>query len=155
MYENAHDPSATFCRETKRPCTPCSAREPSFWPLQLMRIEGGICHHLSCISLPAIALSRQSLTQAFVWSITTPVKDMHAGPFPAAYHTGAHRCREQEALHILTSVYAAVVCISQQPLETPNALVCCVKQALILIWVTNKVTTQPSHVLTALPMTAP
>ena len=96
-----------------------------------------------------------SLTQAFVWSVITPVEHMHAGPFPAAYHTGAHRCREQEALHILTSVYAAVVCISQQPLETPNALVCCVKQALILIWVTNKVTMQPSHVLTALPITAP
>jgi len=28
-------------------------------------------------------------------------------------------------------------------------------QALILIWVTNKVTMQPSHVVTALPITAP
>lgn len=42
--------------------------------------------HLEEVSLPAIALSRQSLPQAFVWSVITLVKHMHAGPVPAAYH---------------------------------------------------------------------
>ncbi len=135
MYGNAHDPSATSCRETKRPCTPCSAREPSFWPPQLMRIEGGTCHHLSCTSYVLLGLQHDlyhlasclyllylcasplfqrhivachcsfqtSLTQAFVWSVITSVKNMHAGLVLAAYHTITPcRCREQEVLHIPT-----------------------------------------------------
>lgn len=186
MCGNAHDSSATSCRETKRPCTPCSAREPSFWPLQWMRIEGGICHHLRCTSyvlldlqhdlhscklpLPVVSARTTSVLKRYhclsllfsdksktLYGLSSPLSNIYMLALfqqlitPAPAGAESKKC----CTYLLTAVCAAVVCTSLQLLETLSALVCCVRQALILILVTNKVTMQPSHVPTALPTTVP